>query len=220
MFSIVRLALFHPLQYRNNPDRVLKYQEYENELNMSGIQYPVDMKDIDKLEHQNNISVNIYGYEDKKFFLFRITTMTAASHHVNLLYITVDKRSCYVLVKDLSRLVLRQYNNYKSKKYFCQYCLHGCTSEEILKNHLGRSKLHGKQRIKLPGADDKKRHDKVKFTETKYQLRLPFVIYADFKSVLHKQDSGESSSSKTFTIQYQHHVPCGSCIYMKCSDGR
>ena len=94
MFSIVRLALFHPLQYRNNPDRVLKYQEYENELNMSGIQYPVDMKDIDKLEHQNNISVNIYGYEDKKFFLFRITTMTAASHHVNLLYITVDKTSC------------------------------------------------------------------------------------------------------------------------------
>ena len=33
---------------------------------MSGIQYPVDIKDIGKLEHQNNISVNVYGYEDKK----------------------------------------------------------------------------------------------------------------------------------------------------------
>ena len=35
------LALLHPLQYRNHPDRFPKYQEYECELNMSGIQYPV-----------------------------------------------------------------------------------------------------------------------------------------------------------------------------------
>ena len=60
------LASLHPIQCRNYPDRVLKYQEYEHELNMSGIQYPVDIKDIDKFEHQNNISVNVYGYRDKK----------------------------------------------------------------------------------------------------------------------------------------------------------
>ena len=30
----------------------------------------------------------------------------------------------------------------------------------------------------------KKGRDKVKFTKTEYQLRLPFVIYADFESVL------------------------------------
>ena len=28
---------------------------------MSGIQYPVDVKDIGKFEHQNNISVNAYA---------------------------------------------------------------------------------------------------------------------------------------------------------------
>ena len=60
------LALFHPLQYRNHPDRVSKYQEHECELDMSGIQYPVDIKDIGKFGHQNNISINVYGYEDKK----------------------------------------------------------------------------------------------------------------------------------------------------------
>ena len=146
--------------------------------------------------------------------------MTAASHHVNLLYITAGKTSHCVLVKDLSRLVSRQYNNYKRKHYFCQYCLHGCTSEEVLKNHLGRCKLHGAQRIKLPEADNKKGRDKVKFTKTEYQLRLPFVIYADFESVLCKQDSCEPSSSKSFTTQYQQHVPCGSYIYVKCKDGR
>ena len=85
--------------------------------------------------------------------------------------------------------------------------MHGCISEAA-------------QRIKLPKADDKKGHDKVKFTKTEYQLRLPFVIFTDFESVLRKQDSCEPSSSKSFTTQYQHYVPCGSCIYMKCSDGQ
>ena len=87
------------------------------------------------------------------------------------------------------------------------------------KKHLERCKLHGAQRIKLPEADDKKERNKVKSTKTEYQLRLPFVIYTDFKSVLRKQDSCEPSSSKFFVTQCQHHIPCGSCISMKCSDG-
>ena len=48
---------------------------------------------------------------------------------------------------------------------------------------------------------------------------LPFVICVDFESILCKQDSCEPSSSKPFTTHYQHHVPCGSCIYLKYSDG-
>ena len=98
--------------------------------------------------------------------------------------------------------------------------MHGCTSKEVLKNHLERCKLHGAQKIKFPEADNKKGHEKVKLTKTEYQLRLPFAIYADFESVRRKQDLCESSSSKFFTTQYQQHVPCGSCIYIKCSDGQ
>ena len=117
------LASLHPLQYRNNPDRGSKYQKYEHELNMSGIQYPIDVKDIGKSEHQNTISANVYGYKNKNIFPLRITTVTTARHHVNLLYITADETS-----QDLIRLVSRQYNNDNHKEYFCQYCLHGCIS--------------------------------------------------------------------------------------------
>ena len=35
---------------------------------MPGVQYPKDIKDIGKFEHQNNISVNVYGWEEKKYF--------------------------------------------------------------------------------------------------------------------------------------------------------
>ena len=101
--------------------------------------------------------------------------MTTATHHVNLLYITAGETSHYVLVKNLSRLVSRQYNNHNGKKYFCQYCLHGCTSEEVLKNHLERCKLHGAQRIKLPEADNKKGRDKVYLLSSRRILKAFFV---------------------------------------------
>ena len=71
-----------------------------------------------------------------------------------------------------------------------------------LKNHLGRCKLYQAQIIKVPEADDKKGRHKVKFAKTKYQLRLPFVIYVDFESVLRKQDLCEPSSSKPFTTHW------------------
>ena len=83
------LVSLHPIQH--NSYRISKYQEYEHELNVIGIQYPIDVKDIGKFEHQNNISVNICGYEDKKIFPLRITTTTVARHHVNLLYITAGE---------------------------------------------------------------------------------------------------------------------------------
>ena len=65
-FLLSILASLHPVQWRNNTHRVSKYQGYERELNMSGIQYPEDIKDISKFEQQDNISVNVYGYEIKK----------------------------------------------------------------------------------------------------------------------------------------------------------
>ena len=186
---------------------------------MSGIQNLVDIKDIGKFEHQNNISVDVYACEDRKIFLLRITTVTVARHHMNLLlillliYITAGEKS------NLSRLVSRQYSNDNNKRYFCEYCLDARTSEEVLKNHMKRCKLPWVQRIKLPEVSNKKGGNKVKFTKTKYQLPLHFVISADFESVLCKQGLCESSSSKSSTSQDHHQVQCGSCIYVKCSDG-
>ena len=58
--------------------------------------------------------------------------MTVARHHGNLIYISAGEKS-HVLVKDLSRVVLRQYNNDNNKRYFCQHCFNGCTTEEYRK---------------------------------------------------------------------------------------
>ena len=49
--------------------------------------------------------------------------------------------------------------------------------------------------------DNKKECKKVKPAKAEYQLRLPFVIYVEFKCVLRKQDSCEPLLSKSFLTQ-------------------
>ena len=42
---------------------------YENTVNMRGIKYPMKIQKVNKFEKQNqDISVNIFGYEEKKIF--------------------------------------------------------------------------------------------------------------------------------------------------------
>ena len=52
------------------------------------------------------------GMKIKKIFPLRITAVAIANDCLNLLYITTGETSHYVLVKDLSRLVSRQYNKH------------------------------------------------------------------------------------------------------------
>ena len=159
------------------------------------------------LNTKNNFGFNVFGYEDKKIFLLRI-----ARHNVNLLYISL-------LVKNIityqwnAAADLRQYHYGNSKRYFFQYCLHGCTSEEVLKTHVERFKLHGLQRIKLLEAGDKKGRNKFKFTKTEHWVNLRFGCWPDFK-----QYSCESLSLTSFTTQYQHHIRSGSWNYVKYGD--
>ena len=58
------LAAFHPVHHQNHPYRVHHYEPYENELHMEGIEYPVKLKQVQKVERQNSISINVFGLVD------------------------------------------------------------------------------------------------------------------------------------------------------------
>src|SRR5204862_2554050 len=79
------LSVLHPI--KKHAERVLTYVDYENELNMTTIKYPVKISDIDRFERQNEISVNVFGVEGKKkktIYPLRITKKVKKVH-VNLL---------------------------------------------------------------------------------------------------------------------------------------
>ena len=46
---------------KNNPQRVSIYKQYENTVDFTGIEFPVSIKDIPKIEKMNNISINVFG---------------------------------------------------------------------------------------------------------------------------------------------------------------
>ena len=129
------LASLHPIE--SHSYRLQNYLEYENEINMRNINYPVKVKDLKRIENQNpDISINIFGFEDEKIFPIRITEKVNANHHVNLLMITDDNNTHYVWIKHFSRLVRSQTTKYKGKKWFYNFCLNGFIREDLLNNHV------------------------------------------------------------------------------------
>ena len=91
---------------------------------MQNIELPVRVKDIEKFETRNDISVNFYGFDDDVVFPMRITTRSKL-HHVDLLYISNDGTQHYVLVNS-------QLSNNRSRMCMCKFCLRSCTSERVL----------------------------------------------------------------------------------------
>ena len=41
-------------------------KQHIEKLNYSGIEFPVNVKQYNKIEKQNNINVNVFGYEDRQ----------------------------------------------------------------------------------------------------------------------------------------------------------
>ena len=81
MWSI--LASLHPVGLRKKPERIHHYQPYKDELNFNGIEFPVTIDKIEKYERQNNISVNVFDFEDVLFPVH--ITKQRFETHVNLL---------------------------------------------------------------------------------------------------------------------------------------
>ena len=47
---------------------------------------------------------------------------------------------------------------------------------------------------------------------------VPFVVYADFESFVSPLDVEEKDPNKSYTVQYQSHIPSGFCYTIKCMD--
>ena len=88
MWSV--LAALHPGNH--NSDRVREYQTYATELNFDAISFLMRMADIPKFEKQNQIYVNVFGYEKGDVFPIHITTHRY-DKHVYLLMTSDRKKS-------------------------------------------------------------------------------------------------------------------------------
>ena len=73
------------------------------------------------------------------------------------------------------------------KKHFCRYCLQDFSTKGISKRHIKDCfKINGKQRIIMP-----KKGKHFKFKNYYRKMKSPFIIYADFESILVPEDNGK-----------------------------
>ena len=144
MWSV--LADLHPM--KKDPQRVLKYVDFAEELDFKNISFPVKTFAIQTFEAQNKISVTVSGYEKGSLFPVHITEVM-----FDLLMIS-DGQKSHCLIKNMNRLLGHQ-KRYGHRYHYCTYCLQGFTNQCVLEKRQSYCKNHGAQKVELPKEEDK-----------------------------------------------------------------
>ena len=186
-----------------NPQRIKNEdKEFAKKLDYSGINFPLQYNDYNKIEKKNQININVFGYIS---FIYPIHIPEEKfKDHLEILLINKCEKSHYVLIENFNRLMF-PFPNHKDTKHFCMRCLHCFSSELLLEKHSPDCfSLNGTQKIELP-----KPGTKVFFKNYHRKQPVPFVIYADFEALTKKIDTCHQNNDKSFTDPYQEHQPCG-----------
>ena len=146
--------------------------------------FPVSQKQYNKIEKQNSIRINIFGYENEEPYPIHISKETFEDQ-MNLLLITEDEKKHYILIKDFDKFMYNR-SRHKERKHFCMYCLQCFSSESILKKHTNNCLIiSGKQAINMP----KEGENILKLNNFHKKQVVPFAIYADLIRGYHEKGS-------------------------------
>ena len=196
-----------------NPQRIDKnLKSKRDQINMDGIEFPVSLKSIDKVEKQNpSISINVFGYEDCVYPLrvSKVVDKTA----INLLLISDDEKQHYCLIENMSRLLSSQTSNQQHTSHYCMKCLNPFKTQEALSKHIDY--CYSNEAVKVDMPEEK---TTISFKNIQKSMRMPFIVYADFESFIKPIDTCEPNPTKSYTKQYQKHTPSSFCYYIKCFD--
>ena len=124
------LRHLHPTD--NHPERVSSLKQYENELDLTNINFPMKLSDITKFENRNKIFVNVYGYEEGNIYPLRFSKKRDV---VNLLLINHEEISHHCLIKNFSSLVSMQVSKHNERMFFCGNCVQHYNKEIDLLKH-------------------------------------------------------------------------------------
>ena len=155
----------------SHPERINKKdKEIAKSLDYRGINFPMKARDYEIIEERFNINVNVFGYENRVFSLY--VSKKSNEQVLNVLLISNEEKSHYVLIKDFKRLIYSK-TKHKDKNNFCMACLQNFSTKEILNNHRKHClSINAAQAVKYETGI-------IKFKNYDKQIPIPFKIYAD-----------------------------------------
>ena len=223
-YSIVAKSLHEAVPKIPHLERVSHYTTKRmNEFNFEGIHFPTPLKDIAIFERVNNVSVNVYGIDEEsenqsEIYPLRICKNFIRDRHFDLLYITDEisdeDNGHYCCVTNLSRLVCSQKTRHNGQMFICRRCLQHYPSEAKLEEHASFC-IHAPVRSMMPEPKSTQ-----KFEKRQYQMKVPYVIYADFECILRPFHSANRNpaAEHSFTDKKHHHLASSYCYYIVCSN--
>ena len=179
-------------------------KHYLEKLDYSGIEFPIKINQYNKIEKQNEININVFGYENKQPYPIYVSK-EKYKNHMELLLITEKENKHYVLIKDFNRFMYNK-TKHEHRKHFCMHCLQCFSSESVFNNHKDNCiQVNGTQAVKMLDKDK----NILKFNNFHKQQPVPFVIYADFEAITEKISGCRPNDDKSYTNAYQKHTDCG-----------
>ena len=195
-----------------NPERITNDLRKQSEkLNWEGIVWPMKLKDINKFEKMNNISVNVFGLNGTEVYPLRPSKFNHETE-IDLLLIHDDEKQHYCLIKDMSRLLSAQTSKKQHKKFFCKRCLNSFGRQDLLDKHKELCGQHEEVKVVMPEEGST-----VSFRNFHKKIDVPFVIYADFESKMKAFHSAQPNPNKAYTEKLHQHEPLSYCYYVKCN---
>ncbi|XP_046570763.1 uncharacterized protein LOC124279013 [Haliotis rubra] len=229
-FVLSILAKLYPPS--SNKERETHYLPYLNRLNLEGFSFPMTLKHIPRFEQLNQLSINVYGFEDGTLYPMYISNESNVEENrcVDLLLLSqesqpddfegvlgledheeamdIDKvpNTHYCLITNLNRLVRNRKGN-TNMCFVCRKCLWSYSSQERLEAHKHYC-FKKAQRVILPKPEEAVYEFGLR-SQSKTE-RAKFLIVADFESLLVTEDDDSSRLNR--------HVPCGYAYKVVCTN--
>ena len=213
--AYLRWALRAALAYPPPPYHPERPRWYPTEdgLNFQGIDATTPISQIPKVEKQNNLAINVFGW-DKGVTIHRLSKQPHEIPRINMLLIEKAGKFHYTWIKNLNRLLY----DHRERNYFCERCLHGYVREDTLESH--RLKCRGIARTAVRVEMPEKGKNKLTFQNHQKQLPAPYIIYADFEALTTKVEGPELDLTKSNAQRTQHHEACSYSYIVVCCDGQ
>lgn len=199
-----------------NAQRMSKYKAHLGKLNFDGISFPVQVTDIAKFERLNStIAVNLFGWDDGPYPIYN-TCELERLYTINLLMLVDGTNQHYVWIKDIAKLCYRN-SNYEHRKHPCVRCLHVFSRMDLLQKHEGDCMGIGEKPQRTIMPEEGK--NILKFEGYHKQMRVPYIIYADFECLNISVEGCANDPRESSTRQVSEQTPCGYCYVVIRCDG-
>ena len=221
-FKWAVVGALHHEEIKNNPERISLLRSYENQHNWKGLEFPVSIKKIDKFDKNNpGIAVNVLFSNKKSQNIYtacRSECNVKCKKQVNLLVIVNGEKRHYITIKSISRLSSKLNGKTQHAYHYRMNCLNDFRIESARDKHYEYCSSNGDIKVKMPTEKEKW----LKFHDGQYQFKVPFMLYADFESILKPVDERyrdrmntmktERKGKASYTEKINTHVPSGWCV--------